>query len=107
MLQLTVTFSEPNSDGSLSLSESLQQSVASGQLATALSATVGYPVYIAADDHSSLYLGRATLELGTPAVKVKAGQAIPHQPVNSACIRNSSSFTMQAVVHSQSSSAAI
>ena len=64
-LQLSVTASEANSDGSLALADSLEQSVTSGQLAAALSSAVGYPVEIAAEGQSSIYLGRAALESGS------------------------------------------
>lgn len=64
-LQLSVTASEANTDGSLALADSLEQSVTSGKLAAALSSAVGYPVDIASEGQSSLYLGRAALESGS------------------------------------------
>lgn len=70
-----MTAPEPNSDASLALSNRLQQSVASGQLAVALQSAVGYPVTVAADGQNDVFLGRATLELDSSVTSLSAGQA--------------------------------
>ena len=64
-LQLRITTAQPSSEGALSFANALQQSVTSGQLASAMSSAAGYPVRITSDHQSQVYVGRALTEVGS------------------------------------------
>lgn len=98
MLQLSITASVPNSDSGLALSSRLQQSVESGQLAAALEKAAGYPVPTVVDGQNSVFLGRATLELGSGTTTLHAGDpcciGFQCQNVHTVCITAASSCTL-------------
>ena len=56
MVQVNVTVMQPDLDAGLTLSSSLRQSVASGQLGAAIASAVGYDVDVSSDTNNQLYV---------------------------------------------------
>lgn len=70
MVQVNVTVVQPDIDAGLTLSSSLKQSVASGQLGAAISSAVGYDVDVSSDTNNQLYV---LAELALSQAQASAG----------------------------------
>ncbi|KAL0024391.1 hypothetical protein WJX79_008667 [Trebouxia sp. C0005] len=69
-VQVNATVVQPNIDAGLTLSNSLRQSVASGQLGAAISSAVGYDVDVSSDTNNQLYV---LAELALTQAQASAG----------------------------------
>ncbi|DBA80520.1 hypothetical protein WJX77_011477 [Trebouxia sp. C0004] len=69
-VQVNVTVVQPDIDAGLTLSNSLRQSVASGQLGAAISSAVGYDVDVSSDINNQLYV---LAELALTQAQASAG----------------------------------